>query len=88
MEVVIPLGSIVVVDLDDRQFIDKKVYCVNFPQAGGDIADVKRVQKWNEGGFILISDNTAKFPPEISHLDWKDLCVGRVVWMWKDIRNI
>jgi phage repressor protein C with HTH and peptisase S24 domain len=69
MEVVIPLGSIVVVDLDDRQFIDKKVYCVNFPQAGGDIADVKRVQKWNEGRFILISDNTAKFPPEISHLD-------------------
>lgn len=86
MEPSIPIGSIVVVDLSDKEFAKGKVFVVNTPEAGLDIASIKRVQMW-EKGFALISDNW-KYPPELSPLDWDQLCVGRVVWMWKNIRNI
>ncbi len=87
MEPTISKGSIVVVDLDDRNFLNRKVFCVNYAQGGDNIAAIKRVQQW-KSGFILVSDNPTDFPPEVTDLDWDSLCVGRVVWMWRDIRNI
>jgi len=87
MEPAISKGSIVVVDLDDRAFANRKVFCVNYAQGGDNIAAIKRIQQW-DSGFILVSDNVTDFPPEITELDWNNLCVGRVVWMWRDIRNI
>lgn len=86
MEPTIINGSIVVVDLSDRDQAENRVFVVNTPEGGMDMASIKRVQKF-EKGFLLLSDNR-NFPPVYSPLDWNRLCVGRVVWMWRDIRNI
>ena len=83
MEPMIINGSIVVVDLSDKEHYDGKVFVVNTPEGGVDIASVKQVRKW-EDCFLLLSDNH-KYPPVPSRLDWDMLCVGRVVWMWRDI---
>ena len=88
MEPIIPKGSIVVVDLEDREHIEGKIYCVNITEGGIDIAAIKRIRIWEKGkGFVLISENH-KYVPDLSYRDWPELCVGRVVWMWRDIRNI
>ncbi|MBI5592569.1 MAG: LexA family transcriptional regulator [Deltaproteobacteria bacterium] len=83
----IPRGAIVVVDLSDKEQIDGRIFVVNVPDGGIDMAAVKRVRRWEKGmGFVLISDN-AGYPPDISILEWHRLCVGRVVWMSKDVRQ-
>ena len=83
----IPQGAVVVVDLSDREQVDGRIFVVNVPDGGIDMAAVKRVRRWEKGkGFVLISDN-AGYPPDISLLDWHRLCVGRVVWMSKDVRQ-
>ena len=83
----IPQGAVVVVDLSDREQVDGRIFVVNVPEAGIDMAAVKRVRRWEKGkGFILISDN-AGYPPDISLLDWHRLCVGRVIWMSRDLRR-
>lgn len=83
----IPRGAVVVVDQSDRELVDGRIFVVNIPEGGMDMAAVKRVRRWEKGkGFLLISDNPG-YPPDISYLDWHRLCVGRVVWMSKDIRE-
>jgi len=83
----IPKGAVVVVDLSDREQVDGRIFVVNVPDGGIDMAAVKRVRCWEKGrGFVLISDN-ASYPPDISLLEWHRLCVGRVVWMSKDVRQ-
>jgi hypothetical protein len=86
MEPTIIKGSIVVVYLSDKELAEGRVFAVNTPESGMDIASIKRIKKWKDG-FVLMSDNPA-YPPDLSPLDWNRLCVGRVVWMWRDIRNI
>jgi phage repressor protein C with HTH and peptisase S24 domain len=86
MEPTITKGSIVVVDLSDKARIDGKVFVVNTPESGLDMASIKRVRKW-EKGFVLLSDNP-NYPPVLSPLDWYRLCVGRVVWMWRNVRDV
>lgn len=85
MEPTIAKGSIVVVDLSDKEHFDSRIYAINTPGGGIDMVSVKRVQKF-KGGFSLISDNP-QHPTVVSELDWDRLCVGRVVWMWKDVRE-
>lgn len=88
MEPTITEGSIVVVDVDDKEFFDGRVYVINSCDDGLDMAAIKRIKRWDKGeGFIILSDNT-KYHPDISTEDWHNLCVGRVVWMWKDIRYV
>ena len=83
----IPKGAVVVVDMSDRELVDGRIFVVNVPDGEIDMAAVKRVRRWEKGkGFVLISDN-ASYPPDISLLDWHRLCVGRVVWMSKDVRQ-
>jgi len=86
MEPTITKGSIVVVDLSDKEQVEGKVFVVNTPESGIDMASVKRIQKW-EKGFVMLSDNT-KYPPVLSPLDWNRLCVGRVVWMWRNVKDV
>jgi len=74
--------AIVVVDLDDKEYADRKIFIVKTDEM---IASVKRIGKW-KNGFILISDNV-KYEIEPTDLDWHELCVGRVVWQWKDMRE-
>ncbi len=83
---VIPPGSIVVIDLDDRELVKNKIYAVNYPTDGENIAAVKRVQKWKHG-FVLMSSNS-KYPPVLSELDWRELCLGRAVWMWRNLEDM
>jgi phage repressor protein C with HTH and peptisase S24 domain len=82
MEPTIIRGAIVVVDLDDKEYSDRRIFIVN---AADMMASVKRVGKW-ERGFFLSSDNP-KYGLEPTALDWHELCVGRVVWQWKDMRE-
>ena len=85
MEPVIPKGSIVVVDLNDREYVDKKIYVVRNDTNETPIGAVKRVRKMNSS-FVLLSENR-EYLPEITELDWPDLCVGRVVWMWRSLEE-
>lgn len=86
MEPTIIKNSIAVVDMSDREHIEGKMFVVNTPESGLDMASIRRVRIW-EKGFVLLSDNP-NFPPVLSPLDWNRLCVGRVVWMWRDISNL
>jgi transcriptional regulator with XRE-family HTH domain len=86
MEPTITQGSIVVIDLSDKEESRGKIFAVNTPDAGLDTVSIKRVIRWKHG-FILVSDNK-DVDPEPTELDWNRLCVGRVVWMWRDIRNV
>ena len=85
MRPLIPEKSVVVVDMDDRDFYKNRVYAVNFPENGENVAAVKRVQKWKDG-FALVSENP-DFPPELTELDWGELCVGRVIWVWRTLET-
>ena len=86
MEPMIPEGSIVVIDLDDKEFFDRKVFCVKKPDDADWMAAVKRVRKW-ERGFVLVSENP-EYLPEPVEVEWRDLCVGRVIWMWRSIEEV
>ncbi len=86
MSPLIPQGSIVIVDMDDQEMINNRVYAVNYPSEGENIAAVKRVQTWDEG-FVLISSNP-DYPPELTRLDWRDLCLGRAIWVWKRLEDL
>jgi phage repressor protein C with HTH and peptisase S24 domain len=50
------------------------------------IAAVKRIRR-SEQGFVILSENR-EYLPEITTLDWPDLCVGRVVWMWRSLEEV
>ncbi len=82
---VIPQGSIVVVDLDDREFVDKRLYVIMQKEADLMVAAVKRIRR-SEQGFVILSENR-EYLPEITTMDWPDLCVGRVVWMWRSLEE-
>ena len=87
MSPTIPQGSIVVVDLSDKAFVPRKIYVVNDLEDGGPgQAAVKRVQRWTNG-FVLVSDNP-DFSPEVLETDWPELCVGRVIWMWRSMEEV
>ncbi len=81
----IPQNSIVIVDFDDRKFVDKKIYAVNDNGGGVDTAQIKRVRKVDRHkSFLLFSENDL-YPPIMSNMDWDRLCIGRVVWMWRSL---
>ena len=47
------------------------------------------VDEANEDRAVYwVSDNAVKHPPVPTELDWRDLCVGRVIWMWRNIEDI
>ena len=87
MEPTIPKNSIIVIDIDDREYIKRKIFCVNDPDDTGQwVSAVKRVQEWKDG-FVLISDNP-EVAPKVTELDWNKLCVGRVIWMWRSTEEL
>ena len=86
MSPLIPPGSAVIIDLDDLDFVPNRIYAVNYPAKGENIAAVKRVQQWKKG-FVLISQ-ASDYPPELTDLDWRDLCVGRVIRLWTSLENM
>jgi len=86
MSPLIPQGSAVIIDLDDRDFVPNRIYAVNYPSKGENIAAVKRVQQWQKG-FVLISQSP-NYPPELTELDWRDLCVGRVIRLWTSLEHM
>ena len=87
MEPGIPEGAVVVVDLDDREFVNRKVFCVNIPENGRWTGGIRRVQEWRLG-ILLLSDNPERTPPIPAELDWQNLCVGRVVLMLRDVEEL
>ena len=88
MEPVIPKDSIVIVDLDDREFADNKTYVININEGGVDLAVIKRVRKAEESkGFVLLSENPKDLPRIVVESDWLRLCIGRVIWMWRSFNG-
>ena len=86
---VIPKGAIVVIDLNDREFVEHKIYAVREPDSDPPIATVKRVRKADQSqfnGFALLSENR-KYLPWMVKDDWPDLVIGRVVWMWRSLED-
>jgi phage repressor protein C with HTH and peptisase S24 domain len=92
MEPVMPSGSIVIVDLNDKACVDKKIYVVRDPRdpdPANPVSMVKRVRKIDQKkfkGFALMSENRDHLPI-ITDLDWVDLVIGRVVWMWRNLEE-
>lgn len=86
MAPLIPEGSMVVVDVNDRDFIDNRIYAVAVEEGGVEmVATVKRVKKIN-GGFVLLPENRS-YNPDIVQKDWLDFCLGRVVWLWRSLET-
>lgn len=88
MEPIIPENSIVIVDLDDREFADNKTFVLNINEGGVDTAAIKRVRKAEESkGFVLLSENPKDMPRIVVESDWLRLCIGRVIWMWRSFNG-
>jgi transcriptional regulator with XRE-family HTH domain len=86
MEPLIPEGSVVVLDLADRDFVDGRIYAVAVEEGGVEmVATVKRVRRM-DGAFVLWPENSA-YSPQIARGDWPDICVGRVVWLWRSLER-
>jgi phage repressor protein C with HTH and peptisase S24 domain len=86
----IPENAIVIVDLNDREFSDRKIFVVREPFSDPPVAMVKRVRKLEQSnfqGFALVSENTENHLPVVTDLEWYELVVGRVVWMWRNVEN-
>lgn len=92
MEPTIPRGSIVIVDLDDKDFVDKKIFVLRDPRdpdQNNPLTLIKRARKINQEnfkGFALISDNR-DYLPIMTDLEWHELVMGRVVWMWRSLEE-
>lgn len=90
MHPMIPKGSIVIVDLSDRDFVDKKIWVIREPSSDPPTAMVKYVQQVDQKNFkglALISENRQYFP-EFTDLEWHELVVGRAVWVWRSLEEV
>lgn len=86
MEPLIPEKSIVIIDLDDKEFSDNKVYAIALNDGIDMSFAVKRVRKFEQAeGFLLLSENIEYQPRIVVESDWLRLCVGRVIWMWRSL---
>lgn len=85
MKPTVTQDSIVVVDMDNKEYFDLRIYAICLHDDGEMFAAVKRVRKW-QSGFMLVSDNP-DYPPEPVASDWNELCVGRVVWQLKNMMD-
>ncbi|MFP4477313.1 MAG: S24 family peptidase [Desulfatibacillaceae bacterium] len=83
MEPTIPEGSTVVIDADDKVFVQGRLYVIRLPEQERGI--IRRVQKWSKG-YILMCDNP-KEGIEPLELGWHNLCAGRVIRAWKNMEN-
>ncbi len=88
MDPVIPKNSIIIIDKDDREFVDDKIFAVAIEDAGGQNLAVKYVRKFEVAkGFLLWSENRQYQPRLVTEPDWLRLCVGRVIWMWRSFNG-
>ncbi|WP_300456672.1 S24 family peptidase [Desulfobacula sp.] len=88
MEPLIPENSIIIIDKDDREFIDNKVFAIAIEDGGVKNLAVKRVRKFEKAkGFLLLSENHKYQPRLVVESDWLRLCVGRVIWMWRSFNG-
>jgi len=89
MEPLIPEGSIVIIDRDDREFADDKIFALALDEGGVTTIAVKTVRKFEKvKRFALWSENRAYPPKLVVESDWLRLCVGRVIWMWRSFEKI
>lgn len=88
MEPIIPKDAIVIIDKDDREFVDNKIFAVAVEEGGVQNLAVKYVRKFQEAkGFLLLSENQRYQPRLVTEPDWLRLCVGRVIWMWRSFNG-
>ena len=85
MAPLIPEDSIVVIDLTDREFIDRKIYACNWNDGGIDNAVIKRVRLMEDDQCCVLLSENHDYLPVVTKIDWNRLCIGRVVWMWRDM---
>lgn len=86
MEPLIPQGAVVIIDMNDREFWDGRIYAVAVEEGGVEmVAAVKRVRKM-DGAFVLLSENRECLP-QVVQVDWPDLCVGRVIRLWRSLES-
>lgn len=78
MEPAILDGDAVLCDRGQTYILDGDVYAIDY---GGNLR-VKRLQKRFDGGLLIISDNSAKYPPEALSADQAHMItiLGRVLW--------
>lgn len=89
MEPLIPENSLVIVDLDGKEFVNRKIYAVRIDEGGGvSTVAVKRVSAFEkEKAFVMLSENTEYLPRFVKDQDWPELCIGRVIWMWRTLEE-
>ncbi|MBA2882970.1 phage repressor protein C with HTH and peptisase S24 domain [Desulfosalsimonas propionicica] len=78
-----------IVDLNDKKFVDRQIYVVRDPNSEPPTAIVRRICKADQKhfkGLALVSENP-EYLPEMTELDWHELIVGRAVWLWRSLEN-
>lgn len=70
--------DVLLCDTGQTEIIDGEVYALDY---GGELR-VKRLRKRFDGGLLILSDNAAKFPPEVlTAMDSVHIKIlGRVLW--------
>lgn len=71
-------GDSLLCDRGQTEVIDGEIYAIDY---NGNLR-VKRIQKRFDGGLLVISDNSAKYPPEVVSADqaqWIKI-LGRILW--------
>lgn len=92
MEPTIPRGSIVIVDLGEREPQKNKIYVVRDPReadpenAGLMIKRIQLIKEKDYEGYALMSDNKKRLPI-VTRMEWPWLVIGRVVWMWRSLEE-
>ncbi|ADK83486.1 putative phage repressor [Desulfarculus baarsii DSM 2075] len=83
MEPTIPDGSIVIVDLDQREPDGRGEHVWALRTEDGDTI-IKRLRQTPQGVWVIISDNSMSYGPSIVWTgDFHRLVIGRVIWMWR-----
>jgi phage repressor protein C with HTH and peptisase S24 domain len=85
MSPLIPKNSIVIIDLSDKEFFDKKIYACNWHEGGIDTAVIKRVRLMEGDECCVLLSENPEYLPVVTRIGWDRLCIGRVVWMWRDL---
>ncbi len=74
--------TILIIDLDHKSFSDNRIYALHHHQGKINTTIIRRVRKLNDINEFLMTPGNSHYPPEVKNMDWQNLCIGRVVWMW------
>ncbi|MFP3999892.1 MAG: ATP-binding protein [Desulfobacterales bacterium] len=87
----LPEGSIIFVDVNDRRFSEDRLYITLDPASISPMGVIRRVRRVAQGkspqGYLLTAENP-RYMPEMTEMEWEELAVGRIVWIWRNVEGV